>query len=177
MSYYLSDFLAAYKDSMGAHYQNHHPPNQAKTMNVALKILTDIIRESEGCKLDAYLCPAGRATIGYGCAAKTIKIGMTWTQQQADDNLTEMANETLTTALAASPCLLNASPERQAALSDFIYNLGIGNYRKSNLKKAVDRQDWHQAQIEINKWVNGGGKKLPGLVIRRKREAELLKIA
>jgi lysozyme len=49
----------------------------------ALEILIKLIKDSEGCKLKAYKCPAGIWTIGYG-QTKGVKEGMVWTQQQAD---------------------------------------------------------------------------------------------
>ena len=52
----------------------------------ALEILMKLIKESEGCSLKAYKCPAGVVTIGWG-QTKGIKEGMVWTQQQADEDL------------------------------------------------------------------------------------------
>jgi GH24 family phage-related lysozyme (muramidase) len=49
----------------------------------ALEILTKLIKDSEGCKLTAYQCPAGVWTVGYGCTGADIKKGLTWTQAQA----------------------------------------------------------------------------------------------
>ena len=64
--------------------------------------------------------------------------------------------------------------EKQAAIADFIYNLGVGNYAKSTLKKKVDAGDWLAASSEIKKWDKAAGKVLKGLTVRRAKEAELL---
>ena len=40
-----------------------------------------LIKNFEGCKLTAYICPAGKYTIGYGHTAG-VKQGMTITQKQ-----------------------------------------------------------------------------------------------
>ena len=45
----------------------------------ALEILMKLIKESEGCKLTAYKCPAGIWTLGFG-QTKGVKEGMVWTQ-------------------------------------------------------------------------------------------------
>lgn len=146
---------------------------QAK-INSARDILTKLIRESEGCELKAYRCPAGIWTIGYGVTGERIYRGLIWTQEKAESKLLEIADLVLKSATLTSPVLLNGSPQRLAAIADFIFNLGIGSYRKSTLRKKVDVEDWKAAQTEIVKWVRGGGKVLPGLVKRRAKEADLL---
>ena len=139
----------------------------------ALEILLKLIRDSEGCKLTAYQCPAGVWTVGYG-QTKGIKEGMIWTQQQADNDLMETAMNVIAQALKTSPVLVNATMQRQAAIADFVYNLGIGNYNSSTLKKYVDKENWASAYTEIKKWNKAGGKVLKGLTIRREKEASLL---
>lgn len=60
-----------------------------------------------------------------------------------------------------------------AAILDFTYNLGEGRLRTSTLRRYVKAGDWERVRIELAKWVNGGGKKLKGLVIRRAAEIQL----
>lgn len=139
----------------------------------ALEILVKLIRDSEGCRLNSYQDVGGIWTIGYG-QTKDVKEGMVWTQQQADEDLLETAWEVLNQALNASFVLKKATSQRQAAIADFIYNLGIGNYNSSTLKKHVDKENWASAYTEIKKWNKAGGKVLKGLTIRREREASLL---
>lgn len=138
------------------------------------KILAQLIKESEGCKLSAYQCPAGVWTIGWGCTGADIKKGLVWTQEQADAELDILALDALRKALKASPSLVLASANKVIAIADFIYNLGIGNYSKSTLKKYVDQSNWLAAAGEIKKWDKVGGVTLKGLTIRRKKEADLL---
>jgi lysozyme len=140
----------------------------------SFKVLADLIKVSEGCKLTAYQCPAGVWTIGYGCTGADIKKGLVWTQEQADAELDILALDVLRKAMKASPSLVLASPNKQVAIADFIYNLGIGNYKKSTLKKYVDQSNWLAASGEIKKWDKAGGTTLKGLTIRRKKESELL---
>jgi lysozyme len=139
----------------------------------ALEILMKLIKESEGCSLTAYRCPAHVLTIGFG-QTKGVTEGMVWTQQQADDDLLVTAMDVIAQALKASPVLVNATMQRQAAIADFLYNLGIGNYNKSTLKLRVGQSNWISAATEIKKWNKAGGVVLKGLTIRRKKEAELL---
>jgi lysozyme len=138
------------------------------------KVLTQLIKDSEGCKLTAYQCPAGIWTIGYGCTGADIKKGLVWTQEQADAELDILVHDVLRKAMKASPSLVLASANKAIAIADFIFNLGIGNYSKSTLKKYVDQKNWLAAAGEIKKWDKANGIPLKGLTIRRKKEAELL---
>jgi lysozyme len=147
-------------------------------LNTAKAILIDMIKLFEGCRLTAYPDPGtGKApwTIGYGQTGSGIKEGTVWTRAQAEAALNATVSLVVESALKASPELVKASPNRIAAISDFIYNCGLGSYKKSTLKKYVDSGYWEHASMEIIKWNKGGGKVLPGLVRRRQAEAELLK--
>lgn len=59
---------------------------------------------------------------------------------------------------------------QHGALTSFDYNLGRGNLAKSTLLKKLNRGDYDGAAKEFGKWVNAGGKRLPGLVKRREAE-------
>ena len=60
------------------------------------------------------------------------------------------------------------------ALVSFIFNLGIGNFNKSTLKRRIlaGANDTAIAN-EFRRWNKAGGKVLPGLVARREAEAQL----
>jgi len=140
----------------------------------ALEILLPLIKEFEGCRLKAYLCPAGVWTIGWGYTGKEVTDNLTWTQIQADEHLLKTAVKCLQQAITASPILRDCKVEKQAAIADFIYNLGLGNYLKSTLKLRVDQGNWVSASTEIKKWKKANGVVLQGLVKRREKEASLL---
>lgn len=92
----------------------------------------------------------------------------------AEDWLIEDASRACAWALRMSPSL-DESEDRLAAIADFIFNLGPGRYKISTLRKRVDAGDWGSAREEVTKWVWGNGKRLPGLVIRRNVESELMR--
>jgi lysozyme len=73
------------------------------------------------------------------------------------------------------PGLVFETPERVAAIVDFAYNLGVGRLQASTLRRRINQGNWNEAIYELRKWVNGGGKRLPGLVARREAEVELIK--
>lgn len=131
----------------------------------------DLVKQFEGCVLTAYQDIAGVWTIGYGHTGKDVHEGLIWTQAQAD--------ETLQHDLAAAQALLGLySPGLEngplAAITDFVFNLGIGNYRTSTLCKCVNAQDWEGAKAQIVTWDHSNGKVIPGLLRRREAEAALL---
>jgi len=150
-------------------------------MRTAIEILVNLIKEYEGCRLKAYPDPASGGdpwTIGYGVTGEDIVEGLQWTQEEADKALVENANHVLHEALYQSPRLRSATPWQQAAVADFIYNLGIGAYRSSTLKRNIDAGDFEEAKHSILRWnkarIKGELVELPGLTRRRKAESDLL---
>lgn len=64
--------------------------------------------------------------------------------------------------------------DRLSAIADFAYNLGLGALQASTLRRVVNAGAWDQAKTQLMRWVRGGGRVLPGLVRRRKAEADLI---
>ena len=55
---------------------------------LALAHAVSLVKEFEGCRLEAYPDPGSGGdpiTIGWGATGPGIRMGVTWTQQQADD--------------------------------------------------------------------------------------------
>ncbi len=52
-------------------------------MNISQKGI-DLIKNFEGCRLNAYKCPAGVWTIGYGHTGSEVKPGLKITQAEAE---------------------------------------------------------------------------------------------
>ena len=59
------------------------------------------------------------------------------------------------------------------ALVSFTFNLGSGALQRSTLRRKVNRQEYEDAALEFGKWVWAGGRRLKGLINRRKAEAAL----
>ncbi|MCG9025461.1 glycoside hydrolase family protein [Laribacter hongkongensis] len=57
---------------------------------------------------------------------------------------------------------------------DFTFSLGAGRLQTSTLRPRVNQRDWIAVGRELQRWVYGGGKVLPGLVARRQVEAWVL---
>lgn len=131
----------------------------------------DLAKEFEGCQLTAYQDIAGVWTIGYGHTGKDVYEGLVWTQQQADAALEHDLAAAAALLAMYSPGLTDGP---LAALTDFVFNLGIGNYRTSTLCKCVNVQDWDGAKAELVKWSHSNGVEIPGLLRRRDAEAAFL---
>ena len=128
-----------------------------------------VIKKFEGLRLKAYKCPAGVFTIGYGHTENVC----------ADSEISElMADQILRKDLKKFEQAINNLdlPLLQCefdALVSFTFNVGIGNFNKSTLKKLLSQKKFFYAAKEFNKWVFAGGKKLPGLQNRRSKERKI----
>jgi lysozyme len=60
------------------------------------------------------------------------------------------------------------------AIVDFAYNLGVGRLQTSTLRRKINAQDWDGAKEQLQLWVRGGGRVLPGLVRRRDAEISIM---
>lgn len=140
----------------------------------APRILIALCRRFEGCRLIAYLCPARVWTCGWGATGADVNKDTRWTQDQADQRLEQDALVYYIAAGRISPVLWLVGDAKHAAIGDFNFNLGSTRYKASTLRRRIDAQDWQGAAEELEKWVYGGGKKLPGLVLRRQEEARLI---
>ena len=138
-------------------------------MNIGQKGI-DLIKHFEGCELNAYKCPAGVWTIGYG-HIKGVSKGMSITQEQAEqmllDELKEYENyinELVT---------VNLSQNQFDALVSWVYNLGPANLQSSTLLKVLNSGDYSGVPAQIERWNKAGGKVLEGLIRRREAESAL----
>lgn len=129
-----------------------------------------IVRKFEGCKLTAYLCPAGIPTIGYG-HTHNVKLGDTCTQQQADEWLEDDFFYATSDVKAAVKVPL--TDNQLDALASFVFNLGVRKLIQSTLLKKLNAKDYTGAANEFDKWVFAAGKKLNGLIARRAAEKAL----
>lgn len=140
-----------------------------------LKNASDIIKRHEGLQLKAYLCPAGVPTIGYGTTrykdGRVVCLGDEITETQAEEELLDHIKpiQWHIRQLVKIPL----TPNQEAALVSFIYNVGIGNFRTSTLLKVLNTGRIEKAADEFGKWVFAKGKRLNGLVKRRLEEKSL----
>jgi lysozyme len=138
----------------------------------------DLIKRWESFRSRPYICPAGIPTIGYGTI--TYPNGRKVTMQDkpitdavATEYLMHYIEKHIYPGLNAA-LQVRLHDNRYAALCSFIYNLGIGAFRRSTLLKVINAAPGAPGiRDEFMKWNKAGGKVLPGLVNRRRSEADL----
>jgi len=115
---------------------------------------TKLIKQWEGCFLNAYLCPASVATIGFGTILyenkQPVKIGDKITQKRADELLKyEMDIKSKQLDSLSLPINQNQFD----ALLSLIFNIGFGAFRKSRLKNAIEiKADIEAIKSEYLRW-------------------------
>jgi lysozyme len=129
-----------------------------------------LIKSHEGLRLDAYLCPAGVWTIGYGHTG-TARAGMRITQAQADE-LLRLDLEKFETCVR-NALKVEVNQNQFDALVSFAFNVGCGAMRNSTLVRLLNQGDYDGAAAQFARWNRGGGRVLAGLTRRRAEEAEL----
>ena len=134
----------------------------------------ELIKQHEGFRSAAYLCPAGVLTIGYGHTSD-VHGGMNITQTEADDFLREDVRSAAACVSAAVRTPLNQH-EADACIS-FVFNLGCGAFRSSTLLRLINDGDMEGAAGQFIRWnkatVDGVLQPLAGLTHRRAAEAEM----
>lgn len=123
----------------------------------------------EGFYSKVYLCPAGYWTIGWGHLCK--KNHPPITKEYGEFYLTDDLHDALMGTIRVCPVLLTVHETWLGAITDFVFNLGVGRLQVSTLRRRINQQDWDEVVVELNKWVYGGGIRLRGLVLRRKAES------
>lgn len=143
-----------------------------------IEVACALCRRFEGFYATPYLCPAGVPTIGYGATfyedGTIVTLRDAPISKERAEALLQWHVRTQYLPAVVKLCPTIDTPGRAAALIDFAFNLGAPNLRASTLRKRVNAGDWASVPAELRKWVNGGGKRLPGLVRRRDAEADLI---
>ncbi len=129
----------------------------------------NIIMLFEGCRLEAYKCPAGITTIGYGHTGD-VEMGNRITQHQAEAILEFDLHRFEQGVSDLAP---KANPNQFSAMVCLAFNVGLSAFKKSRLLARHLEGNHRVAALEFGKWIHGGGKILPGLVKRRAAEAAL----
>ena len=138
-----------------------------------------IIKEFEGCRLEAYKDAAGVPTIGYGTTRyldAPVRMSDKISQAMAEDLLANDVEHLFGPGvLSLLPMAAKWKPNQVAAMVSFAYNLGLGSLETSTLRsRLLAGQDaCTVVREELPKWVHAGEAVLPGLERRRKAEIEL----
>ena len=130
----------------------------------------DLVKHFEGLVLEAYKCPAGVWTIGYG-HTKDVQPGDSWSEDHADHMLEVEMEEYEKYINDLVEVELNQN--QFDAMVSWVYNLGSSNLQASTLLKVLNAGDYEGVPAQIMRWNKAGGKVLEGLTRRRQAEADL----
>ncbi len=149
----------------------------------------ELLKGWETYRGEAYLCPSGKLTIGWG-HTKDVYEGQTTTMEEAEEFLRQDIQEAMDTVTNYAKSLDVVLTQGQFdALVSFAYNCGIGKYQSSGLTEliadgdidgAADKmREYIKGKIEIKDENNNGTGEyvyvvMPGLVGRRETESSWL---
>lgn len=128
----------------------------------------NLIKQFEGLRLEAYKCPGGVLTIGYGHTGDDVKEGDRITPDNAEYLLKQ--------DIKSAEYCINTEVKRELtqnqydALISFVFNIGSFNFRHSTLLRQLNYGNYQKAAEQFDKWIYSKKTILPGLVKRRKAE-------
>lgn len=137
----------------------------------------NIIKKFEGLKLKAYPDPGSGGlpiTIGYGSTmyddGKRINLGDVITEERA----TELLYWEVKQKSSALKYLRGLNQNQFDAIVSFVYNVGIGAFESSTLKRLIVNNPSNPLiRYQFERWNKSRGRILNGLTKRRKEEADL----
>ncbi len=137
----------------------------------------DLVKSFESCKLKAYICPAGKLTIGWGHTGRDVTPGMTITAEEAERLLMKDLgwSEDVVEKYVKVP--LNA--HQFDALTSWVFNHGEEKVKNSTLFKLLNKGQYDAVPAQLARWNKHRNKKTGrlevsrGLVRRRAAEAAL----
>lgn len=147
-----------------------------------------LIKNAEGFEAKAYLCPAGKWTIGWGTTrypnGHPVQPGDICTIDQAQAWLTASMQRVYSQLQASGAVTKAPNTNQAAALLSLAYNIGVGTHdghtgdlADSTLLAQFNAGDVAGAAAHFLDWdkahVDGQIEVLPGLKIRRQAEAAL----
>tara|TARA_R110002126_G_scaffold31183_1_gene100798 strand:- start:2406 stop:2909 length:504 start_codon:yes stop_codon:yes gene_type:complete len=156
----------------------------------------DLMHFFEGYRNKPYRCSAAIWTVGWGHAMYSDQLNLPNVRKEgytglirsdyqlkgednrvwSKDELVNLFKVDINTfergVLRLSPNLASHQSKFDSVVS-FAYNAGLGNYQRSTIRIKVNRGDWEGAAEAFMSWTKAGGKKVSGLVKRRKAEVAL----
>lgn len=131
----------------------------------------ELIKKFEGCRLKAYLCPAGVETIGYGHTRSAV-MGQVISEAEAD----ALLREDLRHAEEAVDRLVTApiNENQFSALVSFTFNLGAQAFEESTLLSLLNANAGAETVAnQLLRWNKVDDQEWPGLTRRRHAERAL----
>jgi lysozyme len=115
-----------------------------------------------------HTCPAGYWTEWFGHLYKPDHPAIS--EAEAEVYLAQDLMTALIATLQYCPALAMESESMLAAIADFIFSVGAGRLQTSTLLRRINQRDWRASVSDLPRWIFGGCRVLPGLVVRRQAE-------
>lgn len=136
-----------------------------------------LMHHFERCELAAYLCPAGKWTIGWGMTyypdGRRVKKGDRISQEQADAMFAQLLERDFAPAVRAAIGAAATTPAQFGAMVALAYNIGAVRFTLSTVARRHRAGDVDGAAAAFALWNKVKGKVSDGLVRRRRAEAAL----
>jgi lysozyme len=145
----------------------------------------DFIKESEDVKPFVYLDVAGLPTIGAGhlltrdelTSGKIMIDGHAYKYHDglSDSIIDRLLMRDLHIAELAvkTGVKVDLNQHQYNALVSFVFNVGIGAFKKSTLLKRLNAGAYAQVPEQMRRWIFSAGQQIKGLKNRREKEIEL----
>ena len=130
----------------------------------------DLIKQFEGCELEAYQDLVGKWTIGYG-HTKWAHEGMRITEDKAEQMLAKELVEF--EDYINKYVIADLEQNQYDALTSWVYNLGPTNLLSSTMLKVLNAGKYSEVPYQMKRWNRAGGLVSKGLTRRREAEARL----
>lgn len=135
----------------------------------------ELIKEFEGFRRTAYLCPANVWTIGYGSTfypdGRRVQRGETISKQEAEELLKITVNDFAKEVDKLVTVPINDN--QFSALVSLSFNIGVTAFRNSTLLRVLNQRNYQEASNQFLRWNRAGGRVLAGLTRRREAERRL----
>lgn len=136
----------------------------------------ELLKEHEGVRKEIYLDPIGLPTGGVGHLLKgeeiqKFPVGTPLSDEQVDEWLRQdvrEAEEAVTELVTG-----DLTQGQFDALVSFVFNVGSGNFKKSQLLRLINAGEYDLASGQFSRWVFAGGQRFRGLERRREDERNL----
>ena len=134
----------------------------------------DLVKRFEGFSPTRYLCSGGKLTIGYGHVITKAHI-KDFEKPITEQRARQILMMDMTYAAQAVDRLVKVplTQNQFDALVSFVFNVGDGAFAASTLLRLLNKGRYQEAAVEFMRWIHAGGKRLDGLIRRRRAEQEL----
>ena len=130
----------------------------------------ELVKRFEGFEPNAYVCPAGEWTIGYG-HTEGVYNGQQISYEDAEDLL--INDLTIFESVVKLYVKVFLNQNQFDSLVSWTFNLGEANLKFSTLLKVLNKKNYDEVPNQMKRWIYADGIIWDGLIDRRKIEADL----